>query len=270
MRKLLMTTMLAAVALPAQAGETCWRDAETHAAHVRELHAEMMVGALICRSSDAQMTGHYNAFTSGNRATLDRGNAQLKLHFMRTGGVGAGLGQYDSYVTQVANRHAERARASGAAFCDEQRALYEIASRASEAELDALAEASGVTAPVDQCAIPIPAAATASASATVAPVATSAAVTALAPPAPVAIAVPASPVIAAQPVAVIYLAPPAPAADTAPPAAPASTPVAVIPVVAAASAPPSAPAAAQPETARPGTYEVAPGVFFTANAPVRY
>lgn len=99
----------------------------------------LMVSALRCRSTDAQILGAYNHFVRSSRIALTQVNDTLRKQFADQGGLNA----YDRYVTSIANRYG--AGAVGLSCADMSSILAAAQSEGgSLAGLSRLAEAAGV------------------------------------------------------------------------------------------------------------------------------
>ena len=90
------------VALPVTSAQAaCWGETAINAAKVRDMETMLMVSALRCRSTDAQILGAYNNFVRSSRVALTQVNDTLRRQFADQGGLNA----YDRYVTSIANRY---------------------------------------------------------------------------------------------------------------------------------------------------------------------
>lgn len=90
------------VSIPVTSAQAaCWGETAINAAKVRDMETMLMVSALRCRSSDAQILGAYNSFVRSSRVALTQVNDTLRRQFADQGGLNA----YDRYVTSVANRY---------------------------------------------------------------------------------------------------------------------------------------------------------------------
>lgn len=128
------------VALPISGAQAaCWGETAISAAKVRDMETMLMVSALRCRSTDAQILGAYNHFVRSNRIALTQVNDTLRKQFADQGGLNA----YDRYVTSIANRYG--AGAVGLSCADMSSILAAAQSEGgSLAGLSRLAEAAGV------------------------------------------------------------------------------------------------------------------------------
>jgi hypothetical protein len=133
-----ISTILAALTLPVSVAQACWSERAADAAQVRDMETMLMVSALRCRLSGANLLPAYNAFVRESRSALTEANDVLRLHFAPQGGLNA----YDRYVTSIANRYG--AGVEGLACADMASILAAAASeRGSYAGLVRLAHASG-------------------------------------------------------------------------------------------------------------------------------
>ena len=99
---------------PAAGGEGCYSRAEFEADQLLELHTELMVIGLKCRSAYPVENPFavYHEFTRLHRSMVSEAERQMMDHFRRHGGRGA-TQQFDSFRTELANQVSRRAALIG-------------------------------------------------------------------------------------------------------------------------------------------------------------
>ncbi len=132
MIRFILAAGLAAAPLAAQA---CYTAAEWQAADVRAFEIDMENAALACHA-DPAFGAAYQALQSKQAAALAHADQTLQRYYRRSYGAAA-TRNYDRFVTQIANRAAQRGSAAG--FCDQQLAALRGASQGSAAGLQSAA-----------------------------------------------------------------------------------------------------------------------------------
>lgn len=108
--KLALIASLASVSVAqAQTNATCWKQAETDAARVRNVQTVLMIAALECKTSSFAADRLYNDFVAKNRSTLQGHNDALRSYFFRASGEVEGRRAYDRFTTSLANRQSREA-----------------------------------------------------------------------------------------------------------------------------------------------------------------
>ncbi|MEI6558750.1 MAG: hypothetical protein WCO00_10110 [Rhodospirillaceae bacterium] len=95
-------------------GEACYSQAEFEADQVLELHTELMVIGLKCRTAYPAENpfGAYHEFTRRHRSMISAAERQVMDHLRHAGGRGA-TQQFDSFRTELANQVSRRAAMIG-------------------------------------------------------------------------------------------------------------------------------------------------------------
>ena len=104
---------------PSGGGESCYSQSEFEADQILELHTEMMVIGLKCRSAYPAENpfGVYHDFTRSHRSLLGEAERRMIDFFRRQGGRGA-TQQFDTFRTELANQVSRRAALIGeTAYC---------------------------------------------------------------------------------------------------------------------------------------------------------
>lgn len=117
-RPLLAGLAAAAIAGPAFA-QACLPAAERSALDIRALQSQLMVVALTCGQHD-----DYNRFVTQHQGALRNAFNGVRGHFSRTGG---GQRQLDTYITNLANAHAQEGVRQGSHFCQNAQGLFQQA-----------------------------------------------------------------------------------------------------------------------------------------------
>lgn len=97
-------TVMATVAVPADAAMDCWNESQVAAARVRDLQSRLMVDALRCRAFGIDILEAYNEFVRSNRVTIQAANAVIMAQFSRGFG-GNAQTEYDRFTTAMANAY---------------------------------------------------------------------------------------------------------------------------------------------------------------------
>ncbi|MDZ7587761.1 MAG: hypothetical protein U5J78_00810 [Parasphingorhabdus sp.] len=118
----------AAMATPSLANAACWSSAAARAAAVRDLQSGLMVAALRCGKSGADVLPAYNRFVETHRATLQAANLLLRNQFGAGRATRAGEVEYDRFATALANKYG-----AGSGGLSECPALQAMASQAANA-----------------------------------------------------------------------------------------------------------------------------------------
>lgn len=138
-----------------RAQEACWRDAEHAAVKLKALKTMLMVGALMCRKTNPEVVGGYNAFVTQNKAKLDAAATAVKLRFVKTAGTAKSSEAYSKFDTQLANAFAIEASRVGPDYCDQ--AVNAATLAVDAAAVDTLAGGMMLPAEVKACTVPAPA-----------------------------------------------------------------------------------------------------------------
>lgn len=111
---------------------SCLNPAEVRAMQVRQLHIQLQVASLNCRTDDPSLPGKYAAYVNRFGGALSDNARVLKAHFARTGG------NLDRYVTVLANDESQRAHLIEG-YCESHTPLFEKLSSIKPQELEHLA-----------------------------------------------------------------------------------------------------------------------------------
>lgn len=120
-------------AMPALAAG-CINPAEARAMQVRQLHVQLQVASLNCRTDDPSLPGKYASYIHRFSAPLSENAKVLKGHFARSGG------NLDRYMTVLANDESQRAHLVEG-YCESHVPLFEKLASLKPAELEHFAAA---------------------------------------------------------------------------------------------------------------------------------
>ncbi len=118
---------------------SCWQPEEASAASLFAFETMLMVGTLRCRARDASVEASYRAFADARSAMIARHADTVRMHFIADRGVTAGGNAFSDYETTIGNLTA--AAPDNERACATLGAYARLASRASEPDLLALAQA---------------------------------------------------------------------------------------------------------------------------------
>lgn len=125
--------LTAATALPAFAAG-CINPVEARALQVRQLHIQLQVASLNCRTDDPSLPGKYASYIHRFGGQLNENAKVLRGHFARNGG------NIDRYMTVLANDESQRAHLVEG-YCESHVPLFEKLSSMKPAELEHFAAA---------------------------------------------------------------------------------------------------------------------------------
>lgn len=120
-------------ALPAVAAG-CINPAEARALQVRQLHIQLQVASLNCRTDDPSLPGKYASYIHRFGGQLNDNAKVLRGHFARNGG------NMDRYMTVLANDESQRAHQVDG-YCEGHVPLFDKLSSLKPAELEHFAAA---------------------------------------------------------------------------------------------------------------------------------
>lgn len=122
-----------AAGFPALAA-SCLDPAEARALQVRQLHIQLQVAALNCRTDDPSLPGKYASYVNRFGGALSDNARILKRHFARTGG------NMDRHMTVLANDESQRAHLVEG-YCESHTPLFETLAGIKPQELEHMAVA---------------------------------------------------------------------------------------------------------------------------------
>jgi hypothetical protein len=133
-----IAVVLAGLALPVQAKDQCWTQAEKDAQRVRELQLMLMVSALHCNArGDTQAGTSYNRMVTVIRPAVSSSTQVLAARFRKVHGA-AGQREFDSFVTRLANAYSNAPRESS--WCAQAASIADQAAQVPQAELASFAD----------------------------------------------------------------------------------------------------------------------------------
>lgn len=121
------------VAMPAFAGG-CVNATEARALQVRQLHVQLQVASLNCRTDDPSLPGKYASYIHRFGSPLSENAKVLRVHFARSGG------NIDRYMTVLANDESQRAHVVDN-YCERHTPLFDRLSSLKPSELEHFAAA---------------------------------------------------------------------------------------------------------------------------------
>jgi hypothetical protein len=121
-------------AAPALAGG-CVNPAEARAMQVRQLHVQLQVASLNCRTDDPSLPGKYASYIHRFAGPLQDNAKVLRGHFSRVGG------NMDRYMTSLANDESQRAHLVDG-YCESHTPLFDKLASLKPGELEHFAAAS--------------------------------------------------------------------------------------------------------------------------------
>lgn len=138
MRRILIPAAIAAclAAGTAAAKTACYTPEEMRAAQLRQLHIQLQVASLNCRTTDAELPAKYGSYIHRFGGALHTNARVLEGHFARNGG--DQRRQMDRYVTQLANEESQRAHLV-ADYCEDHTPLFDHILSLKPTELEAFA-----------------------------------------------------------------------------------------------------------------------------------
>ncbi len=139
---LVLSPIVARAELPES---SCWHPAEAPAASMFAFATMLAVGTLKCRMSDTEIIGAYNGFMDARGPMIARNADRVRAHFMADRGPTAGDAAFSDYETALANLYSSDALYDRG--CATVSAYARLATRANEADLIALAQATDRTPP---------------------------------------------------------------------------------------------------------------------------
>lgn len=125
--------LTASTALPAFAA-SCINPAEARAMQVRQLHVQLQVASLNCRTDDPSLPGKYASYINRFGSPLAENAKVLRAHFSRNGG------NIDRYMTVLANDESQRAHLVEG-YCESHVPLFEKLASLKPHELEHFAAA---------------------------------------------------------------------------------------------------------------------------------
>ncbi|MGE5504530.1 MAG: heme utilization protein [Actinomycetota bacterium] len=136
-RILLSAVTAACLAAGVAQASACFTPEEMRAAQLRQLHVQLQVASLNCRTTDAELPAKYGSYVQRFGGALNANARVLEDHFARSHGKDHRR-QMDRYVTQLANEESQRAHVV-ADYCEDHAPLFDRILALKPAELEGFA-----------------------------------------------------------------------------------------------------------------------------------